>query len=46
MEQESLLLQDQVGGMDTDAADKEAALKKRGALRGHAQVFWLSTLHV
>ena len=38
MEQDLLLLQDQVGGMDTAAADKEAALKKRGALRGHAHL--------
>jgi hypothetical protein len=46
MEQDYLLLQDQVGGMDTVAADKWVALKKRGALWGHAQVIRLSTLHV
>jgi hypothetical protein len=46
MEQDLLLLQDQAGGMDTAAADKWVALKKRGALRGHAQVIRLSTLHV
>jgi hypothetical protein len=46
MEQDLLLLQDQAGGMDTAAADKWAALKKRGALWGHAQVIRLSTLHV
>jgi hypothetical protein len=46
MEQDLLLLQDQAGGMDTVAADKWVALKKRGALWGHAQVIRLSTLHV
>ena len=46
MEQDLLLLQDEGGGMDTDATDKWAALKKRGVLRGHAQVIWLLTLHV
>jgi hypothetical protein len=38
MEQDLLLLQDQAGGMDAAAADRWAALKKRWALRGHAQV--------
>jgi hypothetical protein len=46
MEQESPLLQDQAGVMDTVVGDKWTALKKRGALRGHAQVIWLSVLHV
>jgi hypothetical protein len=46
MEQDLLLLQDQASGMDTAAADKWAALKKRGALQGHAQVIRLSILHV
>ena len=46
MEQDLLLLQDQAGGMDIVVADKWVALKKRGALRGHAQVIRLSTLHV
>jgi hypothetical protein len=38
MEKDLLLLQDQAGGMDTAAADRWDALKKRGALQGHAQV--------
>ena len=46
MEQDLLLLYDREGGMDTAAADKWAALKKRGALQGHAQVIRLSVLHV
>jgi hypothetical protein len=46
MEQDPPLLQDQAGGMDTVAGDKWTALKKRGALQGHAQVVWLSVLHV
>ena len=46
MEQDLLLLQDQAGGMDVVATDKWDALKKRGALRGHAQVIRLSALHV
>jgi len=46
MEQDLLLLQDQAGGMDTATANKWAALKKRGALRGHTQVIWLSALDV
>lgn len=46
MEQDLLLLEDQDGGMDTATADKCDALKKTGALRGHAQVIRLSTLHV
>ena len=41
-----LLLQDQASGMDVVAADRWAPLKKRWALRGHAQVIWLSKLHV
>jgi hypothetical protein len=45
MEKDLLLLQDQDGGMDF-VADKWDALKKRGALQGHAQVIRLSTLHV
>jgi hypothetical protein len=36
MEQDSLLLQDQAGVMDTVVGDTWTALKKRGALRGHA----------
>jgi hypothetical protein len=46
MEQDSLLLQDHAGGMDTVVGDKWVALKKRGALQGHAQVVWRSVLHV
>ena len=46
MEKDLLLLHDQVGGMDTVASDKWTALKKRGALRGHAQFIWLLVLHV
>ena len=46
MEKNLLLLQDQDGGMIIVAADKWVALKKRGALRGHAQVIRLSALHV
>ena len=46
MEQDLPLLQDQAGGMDTVAGDKWIALMKRGALWGHAQVIWLSVLHV
>jgi hypothetical protein len=38
MEKDLLLLQDQAGGMDIVVVDKWVALKKRGALRGHAQV--------
>ena len=38
MEKDLLLLQDQVGGMDTVATDKWAVLKKRWAFWGHAQV--------
>jgi hypothetical protein len=37
MEKDLLLLQDEDGGMDV-VADKWTALKKRWALRGHAQV--------
>jgi hypothetical protein len=32
MEKESLILQDQAGGMDIVVVDKWTALKKRGAL--------------
>ena len=46
MEQDLPLLQDQAGGMDTIVGDKWTALKKRGALQGHAQVIRLSALHV
>ena len=46
MAQDPPLLQDQAGGMDIVVADKWTALKKRGTLRGHAQVIWLSVLHV
>jgi hypothetical protein len=46
MEQDPTLLQYQAGGMDIVAGDKWSALMKRGALRGHAQVVWLSVLHV
>ena len=46
MEQDSSLLPDHVGVMDIVAGDTWNALKKRGALRGHAQVVWLSVLHV
>ena len=46
MEQDPLLLQDQVGGMDGDAADRWEALKKRWALQRKDQVIWLSVLHV
>ena len=46
MEQDSSLLQDQVGVMDIVVGDKWIALKKRGALQSHAQVIWPSVLHV
>jgi hypothetical protein len=46
MEQDLLLLQDQAGGMDIAATNRCAVLKKRWALRGHAQVIRLLTLHV
>ena len=46
MEKESLILQDQAGGMDIVVVDRWVALKKRRALRGHAQVIRLSALHV
>jgi hypothetical protein len=46
MEKYLLLLQDLDGGMDIVVADKLATLKKRGALRGHAQVIRLSAFHV
>jgi hypothetical protein len=46
MEQDLLLLHDQAGGMDIVVVDKWVALKKRGVLRGHAQVIQLSELHV
>jgi hypothetical protein len=36
MEQDSLPFQDQAGVMNTVAGDMWTALKKRGALRGHA----------
>jgi hypothetical protein len=42
MEQDSLLLQDQAGGMDATVIDRWAALKKREVLRGNAQVIRLS----
>jgi hypothetical protein len=45
MEQDSLLLQDQAGGMDV-VVDRWVVLKKIWDLQGHAQVIWLSTLHV
>jgi hypothetical protein len=45
MEQDSLLPQDQAGGMDVVVADRQVVLKKRWP-SGHAQVIWLSTLHV
>ena len=38
MEQDPLLLQDHVGGMDATADDIWDALKKRWALQGHAQI--------
>jgi hypothetical protein len=46
MDQDPLLLQDQADGMDTTTADRWDALKKIWALRGQAQVVWLSVLHV
>jgi hypothetical protein len=46
MEQDPHLLQDQAGGMDVVVVDRWDALKKRWALRGQAQVVWLSVLHV
>ena len=46
MEQDSSLLQDQASMMDTIVGDTWTAMKKRGALQGHAQVVWLSVLHV
>jgi hypothetical protein len=47
MEKDSLLLQNQAGGMDIVGGDKWIALKKRGALQqGHAQVVRLSVLNV
>ena len=46
MEQDLLLLQDQAGGMDIVVANRWVALKKGWALRGQAQVVWLSTLPV
>jgi hypothetical protein len=41
MEKDLLLLKDWAGGMDTVVVDRWVALKKRWALRGHAQVIWL-----
>jgi hypothetical protein len=46
MEQEPPLFQDHAGGMDNVVGDEWTALKKRGVVRGHAQVIWLSILHV
>ena len=46
MEQDQPLLQDQGGGMDTATGDKWTALMKSVALRGHAQVVWISIIHV
>jgi len=46
MEKDLLLLQNKVGGMDTVVVDRWVALKKRWALRGHAEVIRLSALHV
>ena len=46
MEQDPPLLLDEAGGMDTTFGDKWTTLKKRGVLRGHAQVVWLLVLHV
>jgi hypothetical protein len=46
MEQDVLLPQNQVGGINDVVAHKWVALKKRWALQGHAQVIWLSALHV
>jgi hypothetical protein len=46
MEKDLLLLQDQAGEMDIIAIDKWVTLKKRGALRIHAQVIRILVLHV
>jgi hypothetical protein len=46
MEKDPLLLQDQADGMDVVVVDRWDALKKRWALRGQAQVVWISVLHV
>jgi hypothetical protein len=46
MEQDPLLLQDKAGEMDVVVVDRWDALKKGWALRGQAQVFWFSLLHV
>jgi hypothetical protein len=46
MEQDSLPFQDQAGVMDIVVDGMWALLRKKGALQGHAQVVWLSTLHV
>ena len=45
MEKYLHLLQEQASGMDIVVVDKWIALKKRGALWGHAQVVRLSVLH-
>jgi hypothetical protein len=46
MEQDPLPLQDQAGVMNTNVGDMWTAVKKIGALRGHAEVIWLSAFHV
>jgi hypothetical protein len=46
MEQDTLLLQDQAGVMDIVDDDTWIILKKRGPFPSHAQVVWLSVVHV
>jgi hypothetical protein len=47
MEQDPLLLQNHVDGMDADAADRMEALKKKdGPSRAKLKSIWLSVLHV
>jgi hypothetical protein len=46
-EQDPLLLQNQADGMDTVAADRMEALKKKGwASKAKLKSIWLSVLHV
>ena len=46
MDQDPLLLQDQVNGMDVVAADRMEALKKKdGPSKARLKSIWLSVLH-
>ena len=46
MEQDPLLLQDQVGGMDAAAVDRMEALKKKdGPSRARLKSIWLLVCH-